>query len=105
MIQAGDPEGKGTGGPGYRFHDEIDPQFGFDRPGVLAMANSGENTNGSQFFITEVPVPHLNGRHTIFGQCDGQQLSVVKAIARVETTPGDVPVEPVVIEEIRVWGR
>ncbi|MDG1479484.1 MAG: peptidylprolyl isomerase [Myxococcota bacterium] len=105
MIQGGDPEGVGSGGPGYRFHDEIDPTRSFDRPGVLAMANSGPNTNGSQFFITEVPVPHLDGRHTIFGQCDGAQLGVIKEIARVEKGDGDVPIEPVVLEEVRVVGR
>ncbi|MFT5685459.1 MAG: peptidyl-prolyl cis-trans isomerase A (cyclophilin A) [Myxococcota bacterium] len=105
MIQAGDPAGNGTGGPGYRFHDEIDPKRHFDKPGVLAMANSGPSTNGSQFFITEVPVPHLDGMHTIFGQCDGEQLGTIKAIARVEQGADNVPVEPVRLEEIRVVGR
>jgi peptidyl-prolyl cis-trans isomerase A (cyclophilin A) len=68
MIQGGDPLGTGTGGPGYRFEDEIGPANRFDRPGLLAMANAGPNTNGSQFFITEVPTPHLNRGHTIFGE-------------------------------------
>ncbi len=75
MIQGGDPLGTGTGGPGYRFEDEIGPDNRFDRPGLLAMANAGPNTNGSQFFITEVPTPHLNRGHTIFGEVvKGQEL-------------------------------
>ena len=81
MIQGGDPLGTGTGGPGYRFEDEFQSGKKFDRPGLLAMANSGSNTNGSQFFITEVPTPHLNNRHTIFGEVvKGQDL--VPQIAR-----------------------
>ncbi len=81
MIQGGDPLGTGTGGPGYRFADEIGPDNRFDRPGKLAMANAGPNTNGSQFFITEVPTPHLDRGHTIFGEAvKGQEL--VAKIAR-----------------------
>jgi peptidyl-prolyl cis-trans isomerase A (cyclophilin A) len=82
MIQGGDPLGNGTGGPGYKFGDEIGPDNKFDRPGLLAMANSGPNTNGSQFFITEVPTPHLNRGHTIFGEVvKGQEL-----IAKIAAT-------------------
>jgi peptidyl-prolyl cis-trans isomerase A (cyclophilin A) len=81
MIQGGDPLGTGTGGPGYKFEDEFQSGRKFDRPGLLAMANAGPNTNGSQFFITEVPTPHLNSRHTIFGEVvKGQEL--VPQIAR-----------------------
>ncbi|HSK41410.1 MAG TPA: peptidylprolyl isomerase, partial [Arenibaculum sp.] len=83
MIQGGDPTGTGTGGPGYSFKDEFDPKVVFDRPGRLAMANSGPNTNGSQFFITHVPTPHLNGKHTIFGQVvEGQDI--VNAIGKIK---------------------
>jgi peptidyl-prolyl cis-trans isomerase A (cyclophilin A) len=80
MVQGGDPLGQGIGGPGYKFEDEFDPSLAFDQPGRLAMANSGPNTNGSQFFITDVPTPWLNGRHTIFGQCDQSGQEVVKKI-------------------------
>jgi peptidyl-prolyl cis-trans isomerase A (cyclophilin A) len=82
MVQTGDPEGTGKGGPGYRFPDELSPEVGFDRAGRLAMANSGPNSNGSQFFITEEPTPHLDGRHTIFGQCDEASVGLVGRIAR-----------------------
>jgi len=82
MIQGGDPLGTGTGGPGYRFEDEIGPDNLFNRPGLLAMANAGPNTNGSQFFITEVPTPHLNRGHTIFGEVvKGQELVTKIALA------------------------
>ena len=83
MIQGGDPAGNGSGDPGYKFKDEIVATLMFDRPGRLAMANSGPGTNGSQFFITEVPTPHLNGRHTIFGQCDEASVVLEKRIARM----------------------
>ena len=101
MIQGGDPTGTGGGGPGYRFRDEIVPGLVFDSPGKLAMANAGPGTNGSQFFITTVPTPHLNGAHTIFGVViDGQ--SVVDAISRVSTGARDVPLQRVVIESIDI---
>jgi peptidyl-prolyl cis-trans isomerase A (cyclophilin A) len=97
MIQGGDPEGTGMGGPGYQFEDEFVPELTFDEPYLLAMANSGPGTNGSQFFITVAETPHLNGAHTIFGD-----LAVVDAIAGTETDPNDRPVEDVVIESITV---
>lgn len=103
MIQAGDPLGDGTGspgGPGFPFKDEFVPTLKFDVPGRLAMANSGPNTNGSQFFITEVPTPHLNNRHTILGQCGN--ADVVKAIARVPRDRSDKPLKPVVIKRVVV---
>ena len=81
MIQGGDPLGTGTGDPGYRFKDEFQSGRTFDKPGLLAMANAGPNTNGSQFFITEVPTPHLNNKHTIFGECI-QGFELVPKIAR-----------------------
>jgi len=107
MIQGGDPMGTGTGGPGYTFDDEISPAQSFDRPYLLAMANAGKRggrgTNGSQFFITVVPTPHLNGKHTIFGEVSDQNgRDVVDAIAAVRTGAGDRPVEPVTIERVTI---
>jgi peptidyl-prolyl cis-trans isomerase A (cyclophilin A) len=103
MIQGGDPAGNGSGDPGYKFKDEIVPTLMFDRPGRLAMANSGPNTNGSQFFITEVPTPHLNGRHTIFGQCDDASVALVKEIARMAKDPSnDKPFRPIKIKHITI---
>src|SRR5208283_105304 len=101
MIQCGDPAGNGTGGPGYDFKDEFSSSLTFNQPGRLAMANSGPNTNGSQFFITEVPTPHLNGKHTIFGQC--QNLDVVKSIARLNADPrNNRPYSPPTITHIKI---
>lgn len=100
MIQGGDRLGKGIGGPGYRFRDEFSPELRHDRPGILSMANAGPGTNGSQFFITEVPTPHLNGRHSVFGAARNPEI--VTKIASVKTGFQDRPVEPVVINSISV---
>ncbi len=103
MIQGGDPLGKGTGGPGYRFADEFHPEKTFERPYQLAMANSGPGTNGSQFFITVAATSWLNFKHTIFGEvADADSRAVVDAIGTTETGRGDVPVEPVVIETVTI---
>ena len=102
MIQGGDPTGTGMGDPGYYFKDEFNPNLNFDVPGRLAMANSGPNTNGSQFFITEVPTDYLNQKHTIFGQCDDSSVLVVKSIARVERDGNDKPLEPVVLKKVTI---
>ena len=102
MIQGGDPLGNGLGDPGYAFDDEFDPDLNFDVPGRLAMANSGPNTNGSQFYITEVAYPSLNQHYTIFGQCDDSSVEVVKTIARVDRDADDKPVVPVKIVKVTI---
>ena len=99
MVQGGCPLGKGTGGPGYRFDDEIVPSLKFDKPGKLAMANAGPGTNGSQFFITEAATPWLNGHHTIFGEViEGQEI--VHAIANVPRGPSDVPDTDIIVNKV-----
>lgn len=103
MIQGGDPLGQGIGGPGYQFKDEIHPELSFNKPYLLAMANAGPGTNGSQFFITTVETPWLNGRHTIFGEvADEDSKKVVNAIEGVATGAMDRPVEDVVISSIDI---
>ena len=102
MIQGGDPAATGMGDPGYMFKDEFNDNLSFDVPGRLAMANSGPNTNGSQFFITEAPAEHLNQKHTIFGQCDDPSISVVKSIARVERDGNDKPMTDVVLNKVTI---
>jgi len=103
MIQGGDPKGDGTGDPGYKFKNETSPTVTFDRPGRLAYANSGPDTNGSQFFITEVPYPSLNGGYTIFGQCDDAAVELVKQIARMASDPSNNrPLRPIKITHIEI---
>ena len=122
MIQGGDPVGSGMGGPGYTFDDELLPDLLFDRPGRLAMANAGPNTNGSQFFITEGPQPGLDPcfdpggcrrgfrlipkgtGYTIFGQCDDKSVELVKKIARMPRGPNDRPLNPVRITHVEIVG-
>lgn len=102
MIQGGDPAGTGMGDPGYQFKNETSSDLKFDRPGRLAYANAGPDTNGSQFFITEVPYPSLNGGYTIFGQCDDASVAIVKQIARVGRDSNDKPYNSVKINHITI---
>jgi peptidyl-prolyl cis-trans isomerase A (cyclophilin A) len=102
MIQGGDPEGTGRGGPGYRFEDECPPGGPkFDKPGLLAMANAGPNTNGSQFFVTVAKTPWLNGKHTIFGEVT-EGMDVVNSISAVERDASDRPTSDVIVERVEI---
>jgi peptidyl-prolyl cis-trans isomerase A (cyclophilin A) len=101
MIQCGDPSGTGMGNPGYQIPDEFGAGLKHDKPGLLSMANAGPGTGGSQFFVTEVPTPHLDNRHTVFGSCDNVEL--IKEIARVDRAAQDRPVTDVVIKQVSIY--
>ncbi len=101
MIQGGDPLGNGTGDPGYKFADEFGSGRKIDKAGILAMANAGPNTNGSQFFITLAPQNHLTGKHTVFGEVV-QGMDVINKIGTTKTRPGDVPVTPITIQSVKI---
>ncbi len=102
MIQGGDPTGTGRGDPGYFINDELDPNLNFEEAGMLAMANAGPNTNGSQFFITVAPYPPLNGHYSIFGKCDDASVLVAQSITDVERDGRDKPLDPVTLYKVTI---